>query len=622
MRYIVLLLLFLNYGMLSAQTCDGNLGDNIFTEGDFGAGPANVLVPNPNIAPDYFYNAAPPPSDGQYTITNNTGAWGNLYPTWLAIGDNSLNPNGYMMVVNASFEPGLFYDREIDELCGNTLYEFSVDVINLIEVGVPNHIDPNVSFLLDDVVQFTTGEIPKTNSWQTYGFTFTTAPGQTSIRLSLRNNAPGGIGNDLALDNISFRPCGDEAFIEPEEPANICADGQPFPLFATVSGNLYDDPAVQWQISPNGITDWVDITGANEDTYLHSILSSGIYYYRFQIADGFDNLQNEKCRINSNVKEVIVLPTEFSITDTICAGMSYPVGNSMYTTSGLFVDSLINSFGCDSIISTNLTVLPQPNILPIYNASVPDCFNTENGQIEVTEVLNGYPPYDFLWTESGTMSNILTDVPGGNTYNLLITDRYGCQLDTSILLISPDAITLELGADLNIELGDQVSLTANTNFPVSQYIWNSDNANEVLPCAVSPDCPEINWQPTQSQTVFLTTEDANGCAVTDSVFISVTPIYDLYIPNAFSPNLDGVNDYFTVYGKLSRIQSIKSFRVFNRWGQLVYEEADLTPGVPGQGWDGRAKGKIVDQGVYVYALEVVFLDGVVREFSGDVVLVR
>lgn len=621
MKYILPLLLLCS-GLLHAQTCDGNLGDNIFIEGDFGSGSSNVLFSNPNIAPDYFYNNTPPPSDGQYTITSNTGLWNNLYPTWLGIGDNSLDPNGYMMVVNASFEPGLFYDREIDELCGNTLYEFSVDVINLIEIGVADHIDPNVSFLLDDVVQFTTGEIPKTNSWQTYGFTFTTAPGQTSIRLSLRNNAPGGIGNDLALDNISFRPCGDEAFILPAEPANICADGQPLPLSATVMGNLYDDPAVQWQISPNGVTDWVDIAGANDETYLHTILASGIYYYRFQIADGIVNLQNEKCRINSNVKEVIVLPTEFAVTDTICAGLTYPVGNSLYTTSGNFVDSLVNSFGCDSIISTNLTVLPDPNILPVYLASVPDCFNTENGQIEVTDVLNGYPPYSFLWTESGTMSNILTDVPGGVAYNLLITDRYGCQLDTNITLTSPAAITLELGPNFDIELGEEISLTANTNFSVSLYSWVTDNANNLLPCTTEPDCPEISWQPTQSQTVYLTTEDANGCAVTDSVFISVTPNYDLYIPNAFSPNLDGVNDYFTVYGNANRIASIRSFRIFNRWGQPMYEATDLFPGVPGQGWDGRVKGKIVDQGVYVYAIEVVFLDGVVREFSGDVVLVR
>jgi hypothetical protein len=112
-------------------------------------------------------------------------------------------------------------------LCDNTLYVFTADVINLIKPGTANHIDPNVSFLIDDAEQYSTGTIPKTGNWQTYGFTFTTEPGQNSVVLSLRNNAPGGIGNDLAIDNIEFRPCGPEALILPLEIENICQDGSP-----------------------------------------------------------------------------------------------------------------------------------------------------------------------------------------------------------------------------------------------------------------------------------------------------------------------------------------------------------------------------------------------------------
>lgn len=607
---------------MQAQTCTGNLGDNIFTEGDFGAAPANVLFPNPNIAPDYTYNTAPPPSDGQYVVTNNTAIWSALYPTWLAIGDNSPDPNGYMMVVNASFEPGLFYDRVIDELCENTLYEFSADIINLIQVGVAGHLDPNVSFLLDDVVQFTTGDIAASNEWQTYGFTFTTVPGQTSIRLSLRNNAPGGIGNDLALDNISFRTCGDDASILPDQAANICEDGEPLTLTATVEGDLYDDPAIQWQVSPDGVNDWTNIPGATGTTYVHNILSAGQYYYRFLLANGTGNLQNEKCRINSNVKIVIVLPKEYSIIDTICTGLTYPVGNSLYTNTGNYTDSLLNSFGCDSIVSTNLTVLPLPPIQPIFSTSSPACFDEENGQITVTSVLNGYPPYAYNWSGGLSTTNVLADVVGNTSYDLLITDRFGCQLDTAIFLPAPGTLNVDLGVDQAIELGDQVSIIANINFPAVNYLWTSSNPNEVLPCTAAPDCPQISWQPTQDQYIYLTTEDENGCTVTDSVFIAVTPIYDLYIPNAFSPNQDGVNDYFSVYGKQSRVLQINSLTVFNRWGQLVYQQKNLALGTPGEGWDGRSKGKIADQGVYIYTVEVLFLDGTVKEFSGDITLLR
>lgn len=618
MKYLFLFLLLFP-AWISAQVCTGNLGDNIFEAGDFGAGSANILLPDPAIAPDYEYSTSPPPFDGQYVITNNTAAWPGFFPSWLQIGDNSDDPNGYMMVVNASFSPGLFYDQLIDGLCENTLYEFSADVINLIRVGVADHIDPNVSFLLDDVVQFTTGNIAASDNWETFGFTFTTEPGQTSIRLSLRNNAPGGIGNDLALDNISFRTCGDDAFILPEEPANICEDGEPLTLFATVSGDLYDDPAIQWQVSPDGIDNWTDIPGANADTYLHTILNAGQYFYRFQLANGVNNLQNEKCRINSNVKVVIVLPKEYMITDTICTGLSYPVGNSLYTSSGNYVDSLINSIGCDSIVFTELTVVPAASIIPFFDISSPGCFDEASGQIGLTDITNGNPPYTFSWGNGLGDAQTIINLLGNTTYELTIIDNFGCQLDTSVLLPAPTVLSLDLGPDRAIELGDEIRLLANTNFTVSNYFWSS-NSNEELPCSSSTDCSEINWLPTQDQLVYLNAEDLNGCDITDSVFISVTPIYELFIPNAFSPNLDGVNDSFSVYGKASRVQQVRSVQIFNRWGQLLHEKNDLALG--DQGWDGRVEGKVADQGIYVYAVEVVFIDGLVQVFSGDVMLMR
>jgi hypothetical protein len=258
---------------LEAQVCDGNLGENIFTEGDFGSGPAVVLPVDPMIAPGYIYTTQPPPNDGFYTITNNMSLWAFNFD-WLELQDNSPDPNGYMMVDNASFEPGLFYEEEIEGLCDNTLYAFSADIINLIPPG-RNIIKPNVSFLLDGNVVYSTGDIPENATWNTYGFTFTTDPGQTSVTLALRNNAPGGNGNDIALDNISFRACGPEALILPMEIANICEDGSPIDLEATINGDQYDTPVIQWQQSFNAGVTWEDIPGETDFTYTHTDLNQG-----------------------------------------------------------------------------------------------------------------------------------------------------------------------------------------------------------------------------------------------------------------------------------------------------------------------------------------------------------
>ena len=324
-EYVAIVILLFFTPLVSAQICTGNLGDNIFEEGDFGTGNANNIQQDPNIAPGYQYTAFGPPSDGLYTITNNTGAWSNLYSTWMSLRDNSDDPNGYMMVVNASFTQGNFYEQIIDGLCENTLYVFSADIINVVRKPVGNHIFPNVSFLLNEEVQYTTGDIPQTEEWNTYGFTFSTGPGETSLKLTLRNNAPGGIGNDLALDNITFRPCGPEALILPREIANICEDGDPIRLNATIVGAQYDTPAYQWQRSFDEGETWEDIPGGTESSILHTERASGFYYYRYILANNPDNIANSKCRVNSNVKIVQVVPKFYEIVDTLCQGLTFEV---------------------------------------------------------------------------------------------------------------------------------------------------------------------------------------------------------------------------------------------------------------------------------------------------------
>ena len=326
---IVITILILIIGIthsLYGQICEGNLGENIFTEGDFGTGASNVLLPNPQIAPGYNYQTSPPPNDGFYTITNNTSSWGSFANTfWANIGDNSTDPNGYMMVVNASYDPGLFYQQEVTGLCENTQYVFSADIFNLI-FPANNMILPNVSFLINGVEVYSTGGVPENGIWNTYGFTFATEPGQTSVTLSLANNAPGGFGNDLALDNITFRPCGPEALILPMDIANICEDGSPIDLEATILGDQYETPQVQWQQSFDEGMTWEDIPGANDLSYTHTNLAAGFYYYRYLLANDPGNLLNSKCRVVSNVKVVHVVPKFYTIVDTLCEGLSFFFG--------------------------------------------------------------------------------------------------------------------------------------------------------------------------------------------------------------------------------------------------------------------------------------------------------
>ena len=613
--FLLLNLLFLSTG-LTAQLCEGNLGDNIFEEGDFGSGAANVLPMDPGIAPGYTYTTIVPPNDGFYTITSNTGLWPGLFPTWLGIPDNdNSDPNGYMMVVNASFSPGLFYEQEVDGLCENTLYVFSADIINMILIGVANHIDPNISFLIDGVEQFTTGNIPKTNTWATYGFTFTTEPGQTSVTLSLRNNAPGGIGNDVALDNITFRPCGPLAQILPQTIERICEDGENTELVATINGDQYPNPALQWQTSPDGGTTWVDIPGENDTTYLHTDLSAGFYYYRYLLANGSENLASSKCRVNSNIKIVEVVPKLWTVTDTICEGDTYFSGSSAYTETGIYEDSLISAIGCDSIVTLELTVLPDPGIQADIEIMQPPCIG-DLGSLTITNVTNGFPDYLYQIGDSmATSINSFTNLTEG-VYDLRVIDRFGCSFETTATISAATPFTIDLGPDQSILLGEEVSFNLNATDVVAEYLWTP------LPADCAPDCQTSSFVPTQSATYNLVATSDNGCVAQDSVAIEVRIIRQVYVPNAFSPNLDGVNDFFSPIVITPNVQQVRSFQVFNRWGGLVYEQANFLPTGISEGWDGTHKGRPAQNGVYTYQAEIEFLDGALINYSGTVTLVR
>lgn len=604
---------------LSAQEiCTGNLGENIFEAGDFGSGVSNLIPSDPGIAPGYVYTLSPPPNDGFYTITNNTGSWSGLFPTWLRVMDNSNDPRGYMMVVNASYSAGIFYEQDVDGLCENTLYEFSADILNLIMAQVAGHIRPNVSFLINDEVRYSTGDIPQNERWNIYGFTFSTGPGETSVKLTLRNNAPGGIGNDLALDNISFRACGPMALILPLEVANICEDGAPIALNATIQGDQYAAPALQWQQSFDEGATWEDIPGATGPSIQHTQLAGGYYYYRYLLAASPDNLANSKCRVISNVKVVYVQPKFHSVADTICAGSSYLFGNTPLTSAGTYIDTLLSSIGCDSIVTLTLSLVPALGLSAEVASSDPSCAGYRDGAIEVSNVRNFYPPVTIsldgmaVTAEAASFPNL-----GGGAYLVSVIDRFGCRLDYDAALNEPDSLRINLGAGQAIGLGEELTLPVTANYPLAGAEWSPP---ELVIC--DDDCLKPLIQPLRTTTFTLTGVTANGCTATDSVRIEVKEVRAVYIPNAFSPNEDGRNDRFTLFAGLPNVQEVVNMQVFGRWGALIFERSNFSPNDLSLGWDGRFKGREAPAGTYAYVFRVRFLDEVELEYTGAVELVR
>src|SRR2546421_559189 len=318
MRIFILFLSVLIWNGSQAQLCTGSLGDPVVLI-NFGSG----NNPGPQLsAATTFYNyiSNDCPADGQYTVRNSTAncfnsSWFNL------IEDHTPNDvNGYFMLVNASFQPEDFYVDTVRGLCASTTYEFAAWVINILKTSAcgGNGIDPNLTFKIEtpggsQLAVYNTGNIPELTipDWKQYGLFFDTPANTTTVVVRITNNAPGGCGNDLALDDISFRPCGPMVTaglgVNGDTSANVCeGDTTSFLLRSTYSSG-YNNPVFQWQQSNDNGNTWNDIAGANQTTYLRMSTAPGIFNYRLTVAET-GNISQKSCRVGSNLVTIYVNP--------------------------------------------------------------------------------------------------------------------------------------------------------------------------------------------------------------------------------------------------------------------------------------------------------------------------
>ena len=601
-------------GRAQGELCQGSLGENIFLSGDFGSGTANIVQNDPGIAPGYIYTTTVPFDDGIYTITNNTGDWPSIYPTWLEFEDNSPDPNGYMMVVNATFSPGIFYEQTVSGLCGNTLYEFSADVINIVKREVENHIFPNVSFLIDGEVKYSSGPIPQTEEWLTAGFTFRTDSAQTELTLTLRNNAPGGIGNDLAIDNITFRPCGPFVTVGSSEPDGVVCEDQGFPLLqVTIEGAA--SGVVQWQESLDSGATWQSIPGESGLELQVMPRPPGRYQYRVLYASTEDNLDNDKCRIASEIYFMRVVPIEFLIIDTLCQGLSFRLGDNEYSETGIYTDQFISSDGCDSIVTLDLVIVPDPGIQPDYFTEAPSCTGYDDGLIAITGINGGVDPYAiFLDGIDFSGQDSLYGYSGN--HDLQISDRYGCAFEETVFIPAAEDFYLSGVGDTTVFLGYQVLLETFASDSVSDVSWSP---SEYLSCS---NCLSPVSRPFQDVEYTVSATSVKGCLAQRTVNVTVDRSIRSYMPNVFSPNFDGINDYWGVYPDAQGIDGIVRVVIYDRWGGVIFSDSDIPSEMADRLWDGKSGGLEAPAGVYTYAIQYLRPDGTTQYASGSITLLR
>jgi gliding motility-associated-like protein len=297
---------------LQAQICTGSLGDPVVNI-TFGNGGNSTTGYTPTSA--YTYTSTSCPDDGFYTITNRTaGCFGN---SWITVNSDHTG-NGAFLLVNATYAPGDFLVTKVTDLCPNTTYEFAAWIMN---VMARSAIKPNITFRIETIggtvlKEFSTGDILETFSaiWKQYGFFFTTPVNNPEIVLRMTNNAPGGIGNDIAMDDITFRPCGSILLTSSIQGnsniVDICKGNTNSYTFTSTVTAGYTNPVYQWQLSTDSGKIWKDIPGAASLSYLRTATGIGAYWYRLSVTEKSSEAVIA-CRISSNNVIINVHPPPY-----------------------------------------------------------------------------------------------------------------------------------------------------------------------------------------------------------------------------------------------------------------------------------------------------------------------
>ena len=552
--------------------CNGSSGAPIFFE-NFGSG-LDYGPPLPAGITNFTYVNSGFPNDGQYTLYHRT----NLIPNsqnWLFsldhTPDNEPNGlNGKCLIVNASSSPGQFYNRTVTGLCSNTRFEFSAWVLNVLN-ATTNGLPINVTFEIWDATDTVllqsgaTGTIPNTFSpvWNQFGLVFTMPAGQTSVILKMRNNGIGGNGNDLAIDDIMFRACGEFSSI-----TNV-ADNQNFislcenetiantTLQVTTTGtnpNVY-----QWQQSNDNIN-YTDIPGETNDTYTLPTITSTTYY-RVKVANDTNNLNNPFCSTLSEIFSVLFNPlpnapisngdltlcsnqsTTLSVTvnpNEIANWYDAPVnGNIVQTNSTTFAPSAAGTYyveAVNSVSNCTSTTRTPVTLLPLTTLTAAGPTTLCSGETTAIQLVASDPDAVLNWTATST--NVQGFSNGtGNTIAQTLTYT-GNTTGTVTYTVTP----IKNGCE---GMSETITVTVNPlqnivlTFPTITTTYCLNAIAPALPTASSNTTP-VNgtWTPstidtsTLGTTTYTFNPQVNTCESIQPYEISIT------VGNNFMPDFD------------------------------------------------------------------------------------
>ena len=281
--------------------------------------------------------------------------------------------------------------------------------------------------------------------------------------------------------------------------------------------------------------------------------------------------------------------------------------------AGTYSLEVIDALGCRD--SADIVLVEPEYIQPIEV----NCDQLRRPPISLSAT-GGVPPYEYS-PDGETYYNerdIWKELTAGNYYELRIRDVSGCEI-TQPEFFFPRAAArpIALPSFIPQVAGQSVDVQLIYRVPTNQIFSYSWQPADLFDC---PTCPNPNLLAPFTQDINLVIEDIYGCTDSLTTYVAVDGRTAIYVPNAFSPDGDGNNDYVSIFANAGLVERVITFRIFTRWGEVVWSDADFPPNSAQRGWDGMLGGRPANPGTYVWVAEVQMFNGDIRQKSGSTTL--
>ena len=612
---------------------------NLVTNGNFDLG-------NTGFSSDYKFTPNGTVKQGFYSIFNDPTQFNTAF---YGCKDHTDNDAALMMVVDGAVVLDEQVWCETMEVSTNTEYIVSAWI-----TGIHPTEPSSLQFSINGVLLGNVLDIEQAPcEWIEFSQSWISGP-STQAKFCITNQSTISFGNDFALDDIYFMS-NDSSFVdtftivvlensETKIDTVSCAGTYVLPNGETI---LRDTQLLLNLFNLNGCDSTVFINVEVIDTnYFETRIDSlcfgdtlvhlGFPIFRdTAICDIYTNVNgcdSSYCLVvyffgDATIIENVISPTCFEDTDGSIEIIPF-AGNPPYKiswengntnpmikdlASGIYQVTIEDAKGCLTINSINLL---EPLPLQVdYDLLPPTCHDSNDGELSLF-FSGGTPPYIYS-VNGGDFSDLsfISSLSSGD-YLLEVLDENNCNVNETIEISEAFGIEINLMNDTTIELGQSIELKGNvTSVLPYELEWTPDTG---LDCAFC-DSPTVR-APSGFTTFQLLVKNEVGCIEKGVVNISVEENYDLFIPNVFSPNGDGINDVFEIYFG-DNLSQIYNFKIFNRWGAVVFEENCFDNRIDCN-WDGNHRSIPVQEGVYVYTARIRFIDGEERWISGDVLVMR